>query len=153
MEKYMNPFYKFSFILIIVTFFCDLGLNFLSRQSQSLVPRSIKSLKSYFDYYNNIALTGIYASITVLICYLITAAIVYLLFNLSVPNNTKQLFLFLFVAFFVGYIADIIIYKYKIFGTTLDLFYKEAGAGLYGAISFILAIVISYFIFGFRFSF
>ena len=149
MDKYMNEFYKFSFILIIVTFFCDLGLNFLSRQSQSLVPRSIKALKSYFDYYNNIALTGIYASITVLICYLITAEIVYLLFNLSVPNNIKQLFLFLFVAFFVGYIADIIIYKYKIFGTTLDLFYKEAGAGLYGAISFILAIVISYFIFYF----
>ena len=147
MDKYMNPFYNFSIILIIVTFFSDLGLNFLSRQSQSLVPRSIKALKSYFDYYNNIALTGIYASITVLICYLITAEIVYLLFNLSVPNNIKQLFLFLFVAFFVGYIADIIIYKYKIFGTTLDLFYKEAGAGLYGAISFILAIVISYFIF------
>ena len=149
MDKYMNPFYKFSFILIIVTIFSDLGLNFLSRQSQSLVPRSIKALKSYFDYYNNIALTGIYASITVLICYLITAEIVYLLFNLSVPNNIKQLFLFLIVAFFVGYIADIIIYKYKIFGTTLDMFYKEAGAGLYGAISFILAIVISYFIFYF----
>ena len=149
MDKYMNPFYKFSFILIIVTFFCDLGLNFLSRQSQSLVPRSIKALKSYFDYYNNIALTGIYASITVFICYLITAEIVYLLFNLSVHNNIKQLFLFLIVAFFVGYIADIIIYKYKIFGTTLDMFYKEAGAGLYGAISFILAIVISYFIFYF----
>ena len=106
MDKYMNPFYKFSFILIIVTFFCDLGLNFLSRQSQSLVPRSIKALKSYFDYYNNIALTGIYASITVLICYLITAEIVYLLFNLSVPNNIKQLFLFLIVAFFVGYKVD-----------------------------------------------
>ena len=141
----MNDFYNFSLILFIVTFICDLILNFLSRQS--LVPKSIKALKSYFDYYNNITLTGVYASITVIVCYLITALVTYLLFQFCVPMNMTQLYMFLLMAAPVGYIADIIIYKAKIFGTTLDPFYKEAGSGLYGALSFIFAIVISFTIY------
>ena len=144
-------FYKFLIILFIVTFICDLILNFLSRQS--FVPRSIKALKSYFDYYNNITLTGVYASITVIVCYLITALVTFLLFNFYVPTNMNQLYTFLLMATPVGYISDIIIYRAKIFGTQLDPFYKEAGAGLYGALSFIFAIVISFFIFSFFYPF
>ena len=67
--------YLFLSILFIFTFICDLILNFLSRQS--LAPRSIKALKSYFDYYNNIILTGVYASITVIVCYLITGLVTF----------------------------------------------------------------------------
>lgn len=143
--------YLFLSILFIFTFICDLILNFLSRQS--LAPRSIKALKSYFDYYNSIILTGVYASITVIVCYLITALVTFLLFNFYVPTNMNQLYTFLLMATPVGYISDIIIYKAKIFGTQLDPFYKEAGAGLYGALSFIFAIVISFFIFSFFYPF
>ena len=139
----LNNFYRFLTILFIVTFICDLILNFLSRQS--FVPRSIKALKSYFDYYNNITLTGVYASITVIVCYLITALITGFLFNLYVPTNMNQLYMILLIAAPVGYIGDIIIYKAKIFGTQLDAFYKEAGAGLSGAVAFIFAIVITFF--------
>ena len=78
-------FYKFLIVLFIVTFICDLILNFLSRQS--FVPCSIKALKSYFDYYNNITLTGVYASITVIVCYLITALITGFIFHYYVPNH------------------------------------------------------------------
>ena len=139
----LNNFYKFLTILFIVTFICDLILNFLSRQS--FVPRSIKALKSYFDYYNNITLTGVYASITVIVCYLITALITVFLFKFYVPTNINQLYMFLLIAAPVGYISDIIIYKAKIFGTQLDTFYKIIGAGLSGAIAFIFAIVITFF--------
>ena len=118
-------------------------MNFLSRQS--FVPRSIKALKSYFDYYNNIILTGVYASITVIVCYLITALISFLLFQYCIPVNMNQLYMILLIAAPVGYISDIIIYKAKIFGTQLDAFYKEAGAGLSGAVAFIFAIVITFF--------
>jgi hypothetical protein len=131
-------------ILFIVTFVCDLILNFLSRLS--FVPRSIKALKSYFDYYNNIILTGVYASITVIVCYLITALITFFIFNYYVPTNMNQLYMILLIAAPVGYISDIIIYKAKIFGTQLDAFYKEIGAGLSGAVAFIFAIVISFFL-------
>jgi len=147
----MTQLYLFFSILFIFTFICDLILNFLSRQS--LAPRSIKALKSYFDYYNNIILTGVYASITVIVCYLITGLVTFLLFQFYVPTNMNQLYTFLSIAAPVGYISDIIIYKAKIFGTQLDSFYKEAGAGLYGALSFIIAIVISFFIFLFFYPF
>ena len=139
----LNKFYKFLTILFIVTFICDLILNFLSRQS--FVPRSIKALKSYFDYYNNITLTGVYASITVIVCYLITALITVFLFKFYVPTNMNQLYMFLLIAAPVGYISDIIIYKAKIFGTHLETFYNIIGAGLSGAIAFIFAIVITFF--------
>jgi hypothetical protein len=140
----MDYFFKFIYILFIVTFICDLILNFLSRQSFSF--RSIRALKSYFDYYNNILLTGFYASITIIVCYLIAALISYFLFNYYVPTNFKNLCIFLLIAAPVGYISDIIIYKAKIFGTHLDPFYKEIGAGFSGAFSFIFAIVITFFV-------
>ncbi len=138
----MSYIYKFLTILFIVTFICDLLLNFLSRQSY--VPRSIKALKSYFDYYDNIILTGIYASLTVIICYLITALITFKLFNFYIPNNINQLYIILLISFPVGYISDVIIYKTKIFGKLLDPFYNEIGAGLSGAFAFIFAIIISF---------
>ena len=140
----MIQLYNFLMILFVVTFVCDLILNFLSRQS--FVPRSIKALKSYFDYYNNIILTGVYASITVIVCYLITALITFFIFNYYVPTNMNQLYMILLIAAPVGYISDIIIYKAKIFGSQLDSFYKEIGAGLSGAVAFIFAIVISFFL-------
>jgi len=140
----MIQLYNFLMILFVVTFVCDLILNFLSRQS--FVPRSIKALKSYFDYYNNIILTGVYASITVIVCYLITALITFFIFNYYVPTNMNQLYMILLIAAPVGYISDIIIYKAKIFGSQLDSFYKEIGSGLSGAVAFIFAIVISFFL-------
>ena len=136
---------KFLIVLFIVTFICDLILNFLSRQSFS--PRSIKTLKSYFEHYNNILLTCVYASITVIVCYFITAIITYLLFSYYVPTNWNQLYMFLLIAAPIGYISDVIIYKAKIFGTYLDPFYKEIGAGFGGACAFIFAIVITFLFF------
>jgi hypothetical protein len=40
--------------------------------------------------------------------------------------------------------VDILIEKYKIFGNTLDEYYKDAGAGFWGAVAFIMSIMISY---------
>lgn len=144
-QTQINYFYSFLIVLFIVTFICDLILNFLSRQTFS--PQSIKALKSYFDYYNNITLTGVYASITVIVCYLITALVTYFLFQIYVPSNINELYKFLLIAAPVGYISDIIIYKAKIFGSQLDNFYKIIGAGLSGALAFIFAIVITFFTF------
>jgi hypothetical protein len=46
----------------------------------------------------------------------------------------------------LGYSIDIIIDKLKIFGNDLDLYYKTAGAGLWGALAFVFSIIISYII-------
>ena len=63
--------------------------------------------------------------------------------NISVNN---ELIKFVCLAFPLGYIIDIIIDKFKIFGNELDLYYKTAGAGLWGALAFVFSIIISYLI-------
>jgi hypothetical protein len=53
---------------------------------------------------------------------------------------------FSLLAFILGAILDILIYKMKIFGNRLDDFYKEYGAGFLGGAAFVFSVVISYFI-------
>ena len=133
-----------NFILInfIVSFFSDLILNLLSQFKNS--PASIRALQPYFKYYNSSILTAIYAGITVVSVLLITILFSFFFLDFTVPRNKKELLKFLLLAFPLGYIADVIIYKYHIFGKSLDPFYKIAGAGLWGAIAFLTSILISY---------
>jgi hypothetical protein len=58
----------------------------------------------------------------------------------------QELFMYTLLAIPVGYLFDILIYKYKVFGTLLDPYYKVAGAGFWGMVSFVFSILISYFI-------
>jgi hypothetical protein len=58
----------------------------------------------------------------------------------------NQLARFLLVAFPVGYIMDIVIFKTELFGSSLNPFYKIAGAGFWGAMAFIFSILTSYVI-------
>ena len=133
-----------NFILInfIVSFFSDLILNLLSQFKNS--PASIRALQPYFKYYNSSILTAIYAGITVVSVLLITILFSFFFLDFTVPRNKKELLKFLLLAFPLGYIADVIIYKYHIFGKSLDPFYKIAGAGFWGAIAFLTSILISY---------
>lgn len=133
---------KFIVLNFFVAFFSDLVLNILSRFNKS--PAAIRALKSYFTHYDSSILTAIYAGFTVISVLLITILISYFLLGFTEPHNKKQLLKFLLLAFPLGYIADIIIYKYHIFGTTLDPFYKIAGAGFGGAISFLFSLIVSY---------
>jgi hypothetical protein len=57
----------------------------------------------------------------------------------------QELIKYVLLAVPVGYLFDIIIYKYTIFDK-LDLYYKVAGAGFWGMLSFVFSILISYFI-------
>ena len=133
------------FILInfLIAFFSDLFLNFLSRKNTT---QTINALRSYFTHYNNAFLTALYAGLTVITVLIINILLVKLLFGFSVPRNKKQLIRFLSLAVPLGYLADVFIYKYKVFGKTLDPYYKVGGAGLWGAIAYVFSILISYVI-------
>jgi len=135
-----------TFILInfIIAFISDLLLNVLSRQPFS--PKYITSLYSYFEHYKSPILTGIYAGITVITVLIITMTISHYIFNFSTPSSYKDLYKFLILSFILGYIADILIFKLHIFGTTLDKFYSIAGAGFGGAISLVFCVIVSYLI-------
>jgi ABC-type bacteriocin/lantibiotic exporter with double-glycine peptidase domain len=89
---------------------------------------------------------GVYAGLTIVIALIITMVICKLLIGVIVPSNNMELLKFLAIAFISGFIIDKLIYKLKIFGNTLDEYYKEAGSGFWGALSFVFSIAISYLI-------
>ena len=143
----MSSVVRFIFLNFILSFISDIGLNILSRQSFS--PIIIKSLKYYFVNQNPI-LTAIAAGLTVVIALLVTMVIANLIFGFYYPTSLLQLFYFLVIASPVGYLFDVIIYKFKIFGNLLDPYYKAAGAGFWGMVAFVFSICISYFVTNYR---
>jgi len=52
-------------------------------------------------------------------------------------------FIFFIIAYFIGYVLDVFIYKMNVFDG-LQLFYKEVGAGNGGALSFIFSLSLSF---------
>jgi hypothetical protein len=137
----MIPIFIFITFNFILSFISDIILNFLSRQTYSTII--IKSLKYYFENQNPF-LTAIFAGITVTLALIVTILLVKLLFGFYYPISLKHLFYFLIIALPIGYLFDIIIYKFKIFGNLLDPYYKVAGAGFWGAISFMFSIILSF---------
>ena len=129
--------------IIIVSCLSDLGLNYISHQSWS--PETIAALRTYFDKRGPIA-SSLYAGLTVFIVLLPTILLSHLLFGYDMPVNAKQLNQFLLLAFPIGYISDVIVNRYKIFGHDLDEYYKIAGEGFWGAIAFLFAIIFGWFI-------
>jgi hypothetical protein len=127
-----------TFIIInfFVSFFSDIVLNDLSKY--------IKSLQSYFNN-QSIIKCAFVAGLTIVIALLINMVLSYFLFSFMVPTNFIQLTCFCILAFFIGYLIDIIIYKFNIIDG-LTNYYNAFGAGLWGAIAFVFSIVISYFI-------
>ena len=134
----MNPL-LFLFINFSVAFVSDIVLNDLSIHFNLL-----KSLQPYF-HNQSILKCAFDAGLTVVIALLITMLFSYYLFGFDVPNKSKQLIYFCILAFVLGYIIDIVIYKFKLFNG-LDNYYKIYGAGLWGGIAFVFSILISYFL-------
>jgi hypothetical protein len=130
----------FLLINFVVAFISDIVLNDLA-----VFYKIIPSLQ---PYYKNHSLTesGVLASLTIVVALIITMLISKLLLNIAIPTNINKLGYFALIAFVVGYIIDIIIYKQKIFGNRLDEYYKTFGAGFWGATAFVFSVVVSFFI-------
>lgn len=134
----------YSFILInfFVGFISDLVLNLLSRIKYS--PPSIRSLYTYFNHYDSAILPAIYAGLTVISVLIPVMIVSYIIFGFATPVDKTQLLLLILLSIPFGYVADVIIYKYHIFGNKLDPFYEIAGAGFWGAVSLIFSIFVSW---------
>ena len=137
----------FIIIIFIISALSDIILNFLSRNSltKKYNLKIILSLRPYFKN-KSIIKSAIYAGLTIVVALLINILISKNIFGFYTPSNTNELIKFICIAFPLGYAIDIIIDKFKIFGNELDLYYKTAGAGLWGALAFIFSIIISYII-------
>ena len=140
-------------IVLLLNFFIgfisDLGLNFLSRQSYA--PIAIKALEIYFKRKTiktepaRTIISAINAGLTVIVCLMVIMFISKFLFGFFFPVNLKQLYPYLPLTFLLGYFADVLIYKMQLFGDTLNPYYKvSGGAGLWGALSIIFSVVLSY---------
>jgi hypothetical protein len=142
----MNINITVAFILanFLVSALSDLFLNYFSHINSVHMPRPIVALRSYFKHYDNAFLTAVYAGLTVLTILLLVMLLTKCIWGFATPLTLKQLLLFLSLAVPLGYIADVLIYKYKVFGQTLDPYYKAAGAGFYGALAFAVSILMSY---------
>jgi hypothetical protein len=129
----------FLFLNFSVAFVSDIVLNDLSTHFNIF-----KTLQPYF-YNQSILKCAFYAGLTVAIALLITMIFSYYLFGFILPTTITHLFYFCILAFVLGYIIDIVIYKMKVFNG-LDTYYKTYGAGLWGGLAFVFSILISYFI-------
>jgi hypothetical protein len=142
----INASLHFMLANFLVSAVSDLFLNYFSQMKIVHMPRPIVALRTYFKHYDNAFLTAVYAGLTILAVLILTMLLAKFIWGFATPLTIKQLFLFLALAVPLGYIADILIYKYKVFGKTLDPYYKVAGAGFYGALAFAVSILFSYFI-------
>ena len=137
----------FIIINFIVSALSDVSLNLLSRNSltKDYNFKIIVSLRPYFKN-KSIIKCAVYAGITIVVALLINILISKNLLGFCIPHNNTELIKFILIAFPLGYGIDILIDKLKIFGSSLDLYYKVAGAGLWGALAFVFSIIISYLI-------
>ena len=137
--------HTFVFINFVVSFLSDIVLNDIANPPRFLPMQSkiIDSLRPYFKN-KSIIVSGIYAGITICSTLVVVSIISKQLFGFYVPSNLKQLAFFCILAFAIGFIVDIGIDKLKIFGSSLDPYYKVAGAGFWGAVAFVFSIIISF---------
>jgi hypothetical protein len=137
----------FIIINFIVSALSDVSLNLLSRNSLTK-DYNFKIILSLIPYFKNKSMIkcAVYAGITIVVALLINILISKILLGFYIPHNNNELIKFIGIAFPLGYAVDIIIDKLKIFGNDLELYYKIAGAGLWGALAFVFSIIISYLI-------
>jgi hypothetical protein len=124
----------FVFLVFFVSFFSDIVLNQFSIPSLRPYFHNQSMLKCAFD-----------AGVTVLIG-LIPTIFFSSFLGFLIPTTTKTLLYFCGIAFVIGFLLDKLIYKEKIFGDRLNLFYNTYGSGPLGAFAFLFAIVVSYFL-------
>jgi len=132
----------FIFLNFLVSMFSDIVLNDLAKSNKY---ENIATLQPYFkDKY--ILEGAVYAGLTVISCLIILILISKLIFKFYMPTNNIDLLKYLIIAYPLGYLYDYLIYKFNIFGSSLDLYYEKLGAGHWGAIAFVFSIIISFYL-------
>lgn len=138
-------YFTFIFLNFAVSFIADIFLNDIANPPSPFPIKStiIDSLKPYFEHKSIVAAAS-YAGITVALATIILTIITYVTIGVAVPSTLFELLLLLILAFPIGFIIDDLIYRFNIFGKSLQPYYKKAGAGVWGALAFIVSIVVSY---------
>ena len=126
----------FTLVNFFIGFFSDIILN---------ITNTVPSLKPYFKN-RSIIWSAFCAGLTIIVALFITYLISYNIFNFIIPITIQQLIKYVILSFFIGFIIDILIFKFNVFGKDMEEYYKKLGAGFWGATAFSFSITISYFI-------
>jgi H+/Cl- antiporter ClcA len=129
-----------------IAFFSDILLNILATKKIKFLEKypfmnSLKTLKPYFLNKSPIQ-AAFYALLTVIIIVGIIMKIFQIFYDKYLPENKKEIFIYLLLSFIIGYISDILIYKWNIF-PKLKTYYRVVGKGLWGAIAIVFSVFIS----------
>lgn len=131
----------------LVGFFSDIILNILSTRKIKFLEKysimdSLKTLKPYFENKSTFQ-AAFYALLTVVIIVGIIMKIFEIYYNKYLPETNKEYIIYLILTFVIGYIGDILIYKWDIF-PRLQKYYIVVGKGLWGALAIVFSVVISF---------
>lgn len=135
----------FVFIIFVVSVVADITLNDLSRKplSNHITSPIILALRPYFKE-KSILVAGVYAGITVILALFVSMFVSQYLQKTLIPRNWSELTLFMAISFPIGYIFDVLIAKFDLFGASLQPYYKATAPGLWGAIAFEVAILVGF---------
>ena len=130
----------------LVGFFSDIILNILSTRKIKFLEKysimdSLKTLKPYFENKSTFQ-AAFYALLTVVIIVGIIMKIFEIYYNKYLPETNKEYIIYLILTFVIGYIGDILIYKWDIF-PRLQKYYRVVGKGLWGAIAIVFSVFMS----------
>ena len=129
-----------------IAFLSDIILNILSTRNIGFLEKysfmnSLKTLKPYFVN-KSMFQAAFYALITVIIIVGIIMKIFQIFYDKYLPETHKEIFIYLVLSFIVGYVSDILIYKWNIF-PRLQKYYRVVGRGLWGAIAIVFSVFMS----------
>ena len=129
----------FVIINFCVSYVSDNVLNDLSKYTPY---KAFTSLAPYFKN-KSIVVAGIYAGITVAFATTLLLLFTRFFLNTYLPVTNSDFALTILIAYVIGYVLDVFIYKMNLFDN-LEPFYKIVGAGNGGALSFLFSLVISF---------
>ena len=129
-----------------IAFLSDIILNILATKKIKFLEKysimdSLKTLKPYFENKTPFQ-AAFYALLTVIIIVGIIMKIFQIFYNKYLPESSKEVFIYLVLSFIVGYVGDILIYKWDIF-PRLKTYYRVVGRGLWGAIAIVFSVFMS----------
>ena len=95
----------------LIGFFSDIVLNIISKHD---IYKPINTLRPYFENKTTFQ-AAFYALLTVIIIVGIIMKLFHIYYNKYLPETNREYIIYFILAFIVGYVGDILIYKLNIF--------------------------------------
>ena len=122
----------------LIGFFSDIVLNIIAKHD---IYKPVTTLRPYFENKTTFQ-AAFYALLTVIIIVGIIMKLFHIYYNKYLPETNREYIIYFILAFIVGYVGDILIYKLNIF-PRLQKYYKVVGKGLWGSLAIVFSVGLS----------